>query len=150
MPIVLPCFPLSEITVLIVVIYSKETDRVDEITGSRGPGLAAHRPRRLSRRGTKRQRPPVWAYVPDKQSPLHRGYPERNQSMRRISGGGAIVLPPGKWLSGTLFLKNNVTLYLAAGSTLLGSGPRCEGLQRDQRQDPLLHRHLCGTKPHCG
>ena len=27
---------------------------------------------------------------------------------------------------------------------------RCEGLPRDQRQDPLLHRHLCGTKPHCG
>jgi polygalacturonase len=37
------------------------------------------------------------------------------------SGGGTVLLPPGVWLSGTLFLKNNVTLYLAAGSTLLGS-----------------------------
>ena len=37
------------------------------------------------------------------------------------SGGGTVLLPPGTWLSGTLFLKDNVTLYLAAGSTLLGS-----------------------------
>ena len=37
------------------------------------------------------------------------------------SGGGTVYLPPGVWLSGTLFLKNNVTLYLEAGSTLLGS-----------------------------
>ena len=37
------------------------------------------------------------------------------------SGGGTVLLPPGKWLSGTLFLMDNVTLYLAAGSTLLGS-----------------------------
>jgi hypothetical protein len=37
------------------------------------------------------------------------------------SGGGRVNLPPGVWLSGTLFLKNNVTLYLEAGSTLLGS-----------------------------
>ncbi len=37
------------------------------------------------------------------------------------SGGGTVLLPFGKWLSGTLFLKDNVTLYLAAGSTLLGS-----------------------------
>jgi polygalacturonase len=37
------------------------------------------------------------------------------------SGGGTVNLPPGTWLSGTLFLKNNVTLYLEAGSTLLGS-----------------------------
>jgi polygalacturonase len=37
------------------------------------------------------------------------------------SGGGTVYLPPGNWLSGTIFLKNNVTLDLAAGSTLLGS-----------------------------
>jgi polygalacturonase len=36
-------------------------------------------------------------------------------------GGGTVYLPPGNWLSGTLFLKSNVTLYLEAGSTLLGS-----------------------------
>ena len=37
------------------------------------------------------------------------------------SGGGTVYLPHGDWLSGTIFLKNNVTLYLETGSTLLGS-----------------------------
>jgi len=36
-------------------------------------------------------------------------------------GGGKVYLHNGKFLSGTLFLKNNVTLYLEAGATLLGS-----------------------------
>jgi polygalacturonase len=37
------------------------------------------------------------------------------------SGGGSVNLPPGKYLSGTLFLKNGVTLHLDKGATLLGS-----------------------------
>ncbi len=37
------------------------------------------------------------------------------------SGGGVIYFPPGVYSSGTLFLKSNVTLYLEAGATLLGS-----------------------------
>ena len=37
------------------------------------------------------------------------------------SGGGTVYCPPGKWLSGTIFLKSHVTLYLEAGCTLLGS-----------------------------
>ena len=36
-------------------------------------------------------------------------------------GGGTVYLPPGQFLSGTIYLKSNVTLRLAAGSTLLGS-----------------------------
>lgn len=36
-------------------------------------------------------------------------------------GGGVVQLPPGTYLSGTVILKSNVTLYLAAGATLLGS-----------------------------
>ena len=36
-------------------------------------------------------------------------------------GGGIVYLPPGNWLSGTIFLKSNVTLYLEAGCTLWGS-----------------------------
>jgi hypothetical protein len=36
-------------------------------------------------------------------------------------GGGAVCLGPGKYLSGTIFLKSNVTLYLGEGSTLLAS-----------------------------
>lgn len=37
------------------------------------------------------------------------------------AGGGTVFFPPGTYLSGTLFLKSNVTLHLAAGATLLGS-----------------------------
>ena len=37
------------------------------------------------------------------------------------SGGGTVYFPPGKWLSGTVYLGNHVTLRLDSGSTLLGS-----------------------------
>ncbi|HEY3762382.1 MAG TPA: glycoside hydrolase family 28 protein [Verrucomicrobiae bacterium] len=37
------------------------------------------------------------------------------------ANGGMVYLPPGTYLSGTVFLKSNVTLYLEAGATLLGS-----------------------------
>lgn len=36
-------------------------------------------------------------------------------------GGGAVVLPPGKYLCGTIHLRSNVTLDLEAGATLLES-----------------------------
>jgi polygalacturonase len=36
-------------------------------------------------------------------------------------GGGTVYFPNGKYLSGTLVLKSNVTLHLEAGATLLGS-----------------------------
>ena len=34
------------------------------------------------------------------------------------AGGGMVYLPPGKYLSGTLFLKSNIRFYLEAGATL--------------------------------
>jgi hypothetical protein len=37
------------------------------------------------------------------------------------AGGGTVYLPPGTFLSGTIYFKTGVTLKLAAGSTLLGS-----------------------------
>jgi hypothetical protein len=37
------------------------------------------------------------------------------------AGGGMVYMPPGVYLSGTVVLKSNVTLYLEAGATLLGS-----------------------------
>ncbi|MHC4353252.1 MAG: glycoside hydrolase family 28 protein [Planctomycetota bacterium] len=37
------------------------------------------------------------------------------------AGGGAVYFPPGKWLSGTVYLADHVTLRLDSGSTLLGS-----------------------------
>jgi len=37
------------------------------------------------------------------------------------SGGGTVYLPPGTFLSGTIYFKSGITLKLAAGCTLLGS-----------------------------
>ncbi len=37
------------------------------------------------------------------------------------AGGGTVYFPTGKFLSGTIHLKSNVTLHLSPGSTLLGS-----------------------------
>jgi hypothetical protein len=37
------------------------------------------------------------------------------------AGGGTVYLPPGVFLSGTIYFKTGVTLRLAAGCTLLGS-----------------------------
>lgn len=37
------------------------------------------------------------------------------------AGGGQVLLPPGKYLSGTVHLKANVTLFLEAGATLVGT-----------------------------
>lgn len=37
------------------------------------------------------------------------------------SGGGTVVIPPGKYVSGTLWLRSHITLHLEAGATLLGS-----------------------------
>ena len=36
-------------------------------------------------------------------------------------GGGTVFVPPGKYLTGTLFLKSNVCFHLAATATILGS-----------------------------
>jgi polygalacturonase len=38
-----------------------------------------------------------------------------------VAGGGVVYAPPGVYLSGTIVLKSNVTLYLEAGATILGS-----------------------------
>ncbi len=36
-------------------------------------------------------------------------------------GGGTVVVPPGSYVTGAIFLRSNLTLYLDAGATLLGS-----------------------------
>jgi polygalacturonase len=41
------------------------------------------------------------------------------------AGGGTVHFPSGRYLSGTLFLKSHITLYLESGATLLGS-PKLE------------------------
>ena len=37
------------------------------------------------------------------------------------AGGGQVLLPPGRYLSGTVHLKSHVTLFLEAGATLIGT-----------------------------
>jgi hypothetical protein len=37
------------------------------------------------------------------------------------AGGGQVLLPPGKYLSGTVHLKSHVTLFLEAGAALIGT-----------------------------
>ena len=40
------------------------------------------------------------------------------------AGGGTVYFPPGRYLSGTLFLRSHITLHLEGGATLLGSPSR--------------------------
>jgi polygalacturonase len=37
------------------------------------------------------------------------------------AGGGVVYFPPGKYLTGTLYLKSNITSYLERGALILGS-----------------------------
>jgi polygalacturonase len=37
------------------------------------------------------------------------------------AGGGQVLIPPGRFTSGTVHLRSHVTLYLAAGATLVGT-----------------------------
>ncbi len=37
------------------------------------------------------------------------------------AGGGVVVVPPGRYLAGTIYLRSHVRLHLEAGATLLGS-----------------------------
>jgi hypothetical protein len=37
------------------------------------------------------------------------------------AGGGQVLIPPGRYVSGTIHLKNHVTLFLSAGATLVGA-----------------------------
>jgi polygalacturonase len=53
------------------------------------------------------------------------------------AGGGTVFFPPGNYLTGTLFLKSQVTLYLEAGATLWGSKKK-EDYQRTATKGPDL------------
>jgi Glycosyl hydrolases family 28 len=52
------------------------------------------------------------------------------------AGGGTVYLPPGTYLSGTVVLKSNVTLYLEAGATLLGSKDVRDYTSQSQSRKP--------------
>lgn len=38
-----------------------------------------------------------------------------------LAGGGRVIVPPGRFVTGTIYLKDHVTLHVAGGATLLGS-----------------------------
>jgi hypothetical protein len=38
-----------------------------------------------------------------------------------LAGGGQVLLPPGRYLSGTIHFKSRVTLFLQAGATIVGT-----------------------------
>jgi polygalacturonase len=52
-------------------------------------------------------------------------------------GGGTVVLPPGGYVSGSIFLRSGVTLWLDSGAVLLGS--------RDPRDYPLVESRWEGS-----
>ena len=56
------------------------------------------------------------------------------------AGGGTVDIPPGRWLSGTVFLKSNVTLHLAADATLLASRNEADYIRSPGEQAPILIR----------
>src|SRR5690349_784110 len=41
-------------------------------------------------------------------------------------GGGTVLVPAGQYVTGTLWMKSNVTLHIDAGATLLGSQDKDE------------------------
>jgi hypothetical protein len=56
------------------------------------------------------------------------------------AGGGVVYLPPGTYLSGTVILLSNVTLYLEAGATLLGSKDIRDYLAQEQSPKSKLNQ----------
>jgi hypothetical protein len=61
------------------------------------------------------------------------------------SGGGRVIIPSGKYLSGTILLKSNVELYFEHSSTLLGS-PRID----DYPMQPIpRYRSIRDEKGYC-
>lgn len=40
------------------------------------------------------------------------------------AGGGTVLVPAGRYMTGTIYLRSNVNLHLSAGATLLGSARR--------------------------
>lgn len=49
---------------------------------------------------------------------------QRAIDLCHANGGGRVVIPPGRFLAGTLFLRSRVNLHLESGAVLLGSTGR--------------------------
>ena len=67
------------------------------------------------------------------------------------TGGGTVLVPAGQYLTGAIFFRDNITLHIDAGATLLGSenpadypiiASRWEGVERDTYAPLLTGSHL--------
>ena len=62
-------------------------------------------------------------------------------------GGGTVLVPPGSYVTGTVYLKDYVTLHLQPGATLLGSQDLADYPPMSiRRQDDRQSRHLIVAK----
>ena len=67
--------------------------------------------------------------------------------MVAAAGGGRVIIPPGQWVTGTLFLKSYVYLHLEPGAILLGSrNLKDYPLQEWRHESPGKLRHLVTAK----
>lgn len=67
--------------------------------------------------------------------------------MVAAAGGGRVIIPPGQWVTGTVFLKSYVYLHLEPGATLLGSrNLKDYPLQEWRNESPGKLRHLVAAK----
>jgi polygalacturonase len=49
-----------------------------------------------------------------------------------VSGGGTVIVPPGKFITGTIVLKSNVNLHLEPGAVLFGSSDTSDYLKMNK------------------
>ena len=52
-------------------------------------------------------------------------------------GGGTVLVPPGRYVTGSLYLRDNITLHLEAGAVLVGS--------EDPADYPIVHSRWEGA-----
>jgi polygalacturonase len=65
------------------------------------------------------------------------------------SGGGTVVVPPGNYVTGTLWMRSNITLHLESGAALLGSQnfddfPLWKSVWEGPRAIPRRASLICG------
>ncbi|MFP4105022.1 MAG: glycoside hydrolase family 28 protein [Phycisphaerae bacterium] len=60
------------------------------------------------------------------------------------AGGGVVTLGPGRWVCGTIHLKDNVTLDIQPGGVLLGSGDIADypGVEDERHGDRHVHHFI--------
>jgi len=58
------------------------------------------------------------------------------------SGGGIIYFPPGKYLTGTLFLKSYINLHIESGAVILGSLDLNDFIPTEKEKPEHAARHL--------